>query len=200
MSAIDECTLILPGLSPTWGRGIEARFDGASMSSGGFHRAHMARYTHDLMQMDPESVSWAIAGAGLMPSDRTMQESLAAQHGLYTLVERGFETETITIIGSLSEVIFAGETTAALLDTIDQPSVRIISLTVTENGHCLNPSTKLLDLSHRLIQRDLATPERPARAIGIIVEAYRRRMAAGAPPFTAMTCDNIQHNGQPPPP
>lgn len=30
---------------------------------GGFHRAHMARYTHDLMQLDPSAREWGIAGA-----------------------------------------------------------------------------------------------------------------------------------------
>ena len=42
---------------------------------------------------------------------------------------------------------------------------------------------------------DLANPEQPQSAIGIIVEAYRRRRDAGGAPFTALTCDNIQHNG-----
>ena len=35
MPATDEATPILPGLSPILGRAIEARFDGAMMSSDG---------------------------------------------------------------------------------------------------------------------------------------------------------------------
>lgn len=162
---------------------------------GGFHRAHMARYTHDLMQRDPAALSWGIAGAGLMPSDRAMQERLAPQDWLYTLVEREIHTETVSVIGALSEVIFAGDTSAGLLDAIDRPGIRIVSLTVTENGYCLNPATKALDAGHRLIKLDLAEPACPHSAIGIIVEAYRRRMASGQKPFTALSCDNIQHNG-----
>ncbi len=107
----------------------------------------------------------------------------------------GANSETVTIIGSIPRVIFAGEEAAALLDAIDQPAIRIVSLTVTENGYCLNRATKRLDINHPLIQQDLAVPGNPRSAIGIIVEAYRRRMAAGQPAFTAMTCDNIQHNG-----
>ncbi len=55
---------------------------------GGFHRAHMARYTHDLMERRPDSAGVghrrrrAAAGG---PADA---ESLAPQDGLYTLVER----------------------------------------------------------------------------------------------------------------
>jgi mannitol 2-dehydrogenase len=162
---------------------------------GGFHRAHMARYTHDLIERDPAASTWGIIGAGLLPADRRMHDALAPQDGLYTLVERGADSETVTVIGSIPRVIFAGEEAAALLDAIDQPAIRIVSLTVTENGYCLNRATKRLDINHPLIQQDLAVPANPRSAIGIIVEAYRRRMVAGQPAFTAMTCDNIQHNG-----
>ncbi len=163
---------------------------------GNFHRAHMARYTHDLMERRPDALQWGIVGAGLMPGDRRMQESLAPQDGLYTLVERSFTDETVTVIGSLAGVVFAGEDSTALLDAIDQPAIRIVSLTVTENGYCLNRATKRLDPEHPLIRADLAHPGRPSSAVGIVVEAYRRRRSSGAPPFTAMCCDNIQHNGE----
>jgi fructuronate reductase/mannitol 2-dehydrogenase len=162
---------------------------------GGFHRAHMARYTHSLMETHPDTLSWGIIGAGLMPGDRRMSESLGPQDHLYTLVERDAASETVTVIGSLADVVFAGESSAALLDAIDRPEIRIVSLTVTEHGYCLNRSTKQLDPDHRLIQADLSHPERPSSAIGIIVEALRRRRASGAAPFTALSCDNIQHNG-----
>ena len=177
-------------------------FDPASVRAGivhlglgGFHRAHMARYTHDLMQARPDMLQWGIAGAGLLPADRRMADSLAPQDNLYTLVERSGEQETLTIIGSLAAVLFAGDSSAALLDAIGRPEIRIVSLTVTENGYCLNRATKRLDPANPLIRDDLAQPERPRSAIGIIVEAYRRRRDSGARPFTALSCDNIQHNG-----
>jgi fructuronate reductase/mannitol 2-dehydrogenase len=162
---------------------------------GGFHRAHMARYTHNLMERRPDALGWGIAGAGLLPADRRMRDSLGPQDNLYTLVERDAAGETVTVIGSLADVIFAGESSAALLDAIDAPNIRIVSLTVTEHGYCLNRSTKQLDPDHPLIRKDLAQPDAPSSAIGIVVEAYRRRMDAGQKPFTALSCDNIQHNG-----
>jgi mannitol 2-dehydrogenase len=162
---------------------------------GGFHRAHMARYTHALMESDPANLGWGIIGAGLLPADRRMAESLSPQDFLYTLVERGASHESVEIIGSLAGVVFAGESSADLLAAIDDPRIKIVSLTVTENGYCLNPATKRLDTGHALIAHDLIDPETPKSAIGIIVQAYRRRMAAGLPAFTALTCDNIQHNG-----
>ena len=155
----------------------------------------MARYTHELMQQDPAALGWAIAGAGLLPADRRMADSLGPQDGLYTLLERSGRDETISVIGSIAELIYARDSSAALLDAIARPEIRIVSLTVTENGYCLNPATRQLDPNHALIRADLATPDAPHSAIGIIVEAYRRRVRSGQPPFTAMTCDNIQHNG-----
>ena len=162
---------------------------------GGFHRAHMARYTHNLMERRPNALRWGIVGAGLMPGDRRMADSLVPQDGLYTLVERSGEAEAVTVIGAVCGVVFAGEDSSALLRAIDDPRVRIVSLTVTENGYCLNRATKELDFDHPLIRRDMADPARPASAVGIIVEALRRRQAAGQTPFTVLTCDNIQHNG-----
>jgi mannitol 2-dehydrogenase len=162
---------------------------------GGFHRAHMARYTHDLMQRGDDALGWGIIGAGLMPADRRMKDSIGPQDNLYTLVERGSADETVTVIGSLADVVFAGESSAALLQAIENPQIRIVSLTVTEHGYCLNRSTKQLDPEHPLVRKDLAQPARPASAIGIVVEAYRRRVEAGLQPFSALSCDNIQHNG-----
>ena len=162
---------------------------------GGFHRAHMARYTHELMDREPQALAFGIVGAGLLPADRRMHDSLGPQDWLYTLVERRFEQETPTVIGSLARVVFAAEDSTELLQAIDSPAVRIVSLTVTEHGYCLNRATKRLDPAHPLIAADLARPERPASAIGIIVEAFRRRRDSGTPPFTALTCDNIQNNG-----
>jgi mannitol 2-dehydrogenase len=162
---------------------------------GGFHRAHMARYTHELMQRGVGALSWSIAGAGLLAADKRMADSLDPQDGLYTLVERGSSGESVAVIGSIVQVIYAGESSAALLDAIAQADVRIVSLTVTENGYCLSPATRKFDPEHPQIRADLATPDAPHSAIGIIVESYRRRMQAGHRAFTALSCDNIQHNG-----
>ncbi|GGH16310.1 mannitol dehydrogenase [Alsobacter metallidurans] len=163
---------------------------------GGFHRAHMARYTHELMERRPEALEWGIVGAVLLPRDKRMVDALAPQDGLYTLVERNGEHERVRVIGSLAGVFDAGETSGPLLEILDRPAIRIVSLTVTENGYCLNAATKRLDVEHPLIRADLADPYRPKSAIGVIVEMLRRRHVAGAPPPTLLSCDNIQHNGE----
>lgn len=199
MTPIKLSRATLPALA---GRAIIPRFDPAAvrpgivhLGLGGFHRAHMARYTHDLMQQSPDALQWGIAGAGLLPADSSMHDALAPQDGLYTLVERDAGGHTRSIIASLARIVFAGSSTAALLDALGDPAIRVVSLTVTEHGYCLNRATKRLDAAHPLIQRDLATPHAPASAIGVLVEALRRRRAARLAPPTLLTCDNIQHNG-----
>jgi len=162
---------------------------------GGFHRAHMARYAHDLMAEDDAGLDWGIVGAGLREADRPLIDALRAQDGLYTLIERDAAGETVTCIGSIVRTIDASNSTAELLAAIDDPAIRIVSLTVTEHGYCLDRATKRLDPSHPLIVHDLANPRAPKSAIGVLVEAFARRRAIGLPPFTALSCDNIQHNG-----
>jgi mannitol-1-phosphate/altronate dehydrogenase len=162
---------------------------------GGFHRAHMARYTHALMNSEQAASEWGIVGVGLLPADQRMADALQPQEGLYTLVERQDQDESVTVIGSVSRVLFAGKSSAETLAAIENSAVRIVSLTVTENGYCLDPATKQLNLMHPAIVHDLADPQRPRSAIGILVESYRRRKEQGSPAFTTLSCDNIQHNG-----
>ena len=162
---------------------------------GAFHRAHMARYTHDLMERKAAACEWGILGAGLRNSDLRTCQALLPQDCLYTLVERQGEQVIATVIGSLCGMIYAAESSASLLAAIDDPAIRIISLTVTENGYCLNPATKCLDPGHPAIVHDLSNPHLPQSPIGIIVEACRRRRAAGSDAFTVLSCDNIPHNG-----
>lgn len=162
---------------------------------GGFARAHLARYTHDLMEADADARRWGVTGVGLREENGPLIAALAAQDGLYTLTERDDAGARSTVIGSLAGVIDASADTAPVLDAIDRDAVGIVSLTVTEHGYCLDRATRTLDLKHPLIVHDLATPEKPRSAIGVIVAAYARRRRRNAAAFTALSCDNIQHNG-----
>ncbi|MGN6096464.1 MAG: mannitol dehydrogenase family protein [Bosea sp. (in: a-proteobacteria)] len=183
---------------------VEApRFDPAGVRAGiahfglgGFHRAHMARYTHELMEVDTHALDWGIIGCLLTSADRRMGDSLIPQDGLYTLVEREGALERVRIVGALAGLADATQTSADLLNRISDPAIRIVSLTVTENGYCLNAATKCLDPEHALIRADLEQPDAPRSAIGVIVEMLRRRRLAGTASPTLLTCDNIQHNGE----
>lgn len=179
-----------------------ARYDVRHVSSGivhiglgGFHRAHMARYTHDLMGQDKAALGWGIIGTGLRTSDRELLDILGTQGGLYSLIEREGSKEQLVVIGSIIATIDASASTQALLSAIDAPATRIVSITVTENGYHLDRATKTLDFSGSDIIADLADPLHPRTVPGVLVEACRRRRVAGRAGFTALCCDNIQHNG-----
>jgi mannitol 2-dehydrogenase len=163
------------------------------LGPGAFHRAHMARYVHALMN-NGQAMDWGIVGAGLTPFDAGVRDALSAQDGLYTLVERDDDGATAQVVGSIVDIV-APEDNAVILDFIDGAGVRIVSLTVSENGYCLDAITRRLDRANPLIVMDLAHPQSPESVIGLLVEAYRRRMHAGRPAFTALSCDNLPGNG-----
>ncbi|WP_109442349.1 mannitol dehydrogenase family protein [Devosia elaeis] len=157
---------------------------------GAFHRAHMAVYVDDLLGADP---SWGIVGASLRRPDT--KEALEPQDGLYTIAVRDAEGTHPRVIGSILKVMDANSEREALLALMADPSIRIVSLTVTEKGYCHDPATGELDEKHADIVHDLAHPMAPKSAPGMLVEALARRRAAGIAPFTVMSCDNLPNNG-----
>ena len=163
---------------------------------GAFHRSHMARYMHNLMDIRPDACKWGIIGAGLTPADDLVDKALAPQDFLYTLIERNGVSDNISVIGSLAGFISAHKDSGRLIQAMCDPAVKIVSLTVTPNGYCLNPATRRLDFTNPMIVRDVAAPREPGSAIGVLTEAYRRRKIAGLEPFTAVSCDNVPHNGR----
>ncbi len=136
---------------------------------------------------------WGTLGVSLRSPET--REALAPQDGLYTVAVRDADGERLQVVGSVGALMVAPEDPQALLVAMASPSVRIVSLTVTEKGYCHAPATGELDERHPDILRDLAHPEASRSAPGLIVEALRRRRAAGTPAFTALCCDNLPHNG-----
>jgi mannitol 2-dehydrogenase len=163
---------------------------------GGFHRAHQAMYVDTLMNAG-EALDWGITGVGLLPGDRRMRDALKGQDCLYTLVVKDPDgTMHPRVIGSIVDYLFAPDDPDAVLALMSDPATRIVSLTITEGGYLVNQATGEFDAADPSIQADLAEGAVPTTAFGFIVEALRRRRAAGVEPFTVMSCDNIQGNGE----
>jgi mannitol 2-dehydrogenase len=83
----------------------------------------------------------------------------------------------------------------ALIAQMATAAIRIVALTVTESGYFIDPVTKGFDASHADIQHDAANPLAPRTAFGAMVAALKLRCEAGLGPFTALSCDNLQGNG-----
>ena len=158
---------------------------------GAFHRAHQAVYFDDRLAAGESD--WAICGASLR-SPQT-QEALQPQDGLYAVAARGPDREDLRVVGSIRALLVAPHDPERFLAAMTEPKVRIVSLTVTEKGYCHDPARCELDESHPDIVLDLAQPNSLRSAPGFIVEALRRRRAAGVAPFTVLSCDNLPSNG-----
>ncbi len=159
---------------------------------GAFHRAHQADYTDAVLRGGDRR--WGIIGASLRSAET--RDALAPQDYLYTLAESDEAGERAKVIAALRGVLVARENPQALIEAMCLPSVKIVSLTVTEKGYCHDPATGELDERHPDILHDLGNPHAPRSAPGFLVEALRARKARGHPPFTVLCCDNLPENGR----
>lgn len=162
---------------------------------GNFHRAHQAWYLHRLMQQG-KALDWGILGAGIRPYDAAMRETLLSQDCLTTLIELDPGRISAEVIGSIIGYVPVEPGNAPLIAHMTQPTIRIVSLTVTEGGYYLDPATKQFDTGHPDILHDAANPATPRTVFGAIVAALAARRAAGVIPFTCLSCDNLPGNGE----
>ena len=140
--------------------------------------------------------SGGFAGSGLLKHDARIRDVMRSQDCLYTLVERSLEGDTARIIGSIVNFSFAPDDPQKVMEQMASPTTRIVSLTITEGGYYIDQSTGELDAQHPDLQHDLAHPHEPSCAFGYLLEALDRRRFRGLAPFTVMSCDNIQSNGE----
>jgi mannitol 2-dehydrogenase len=138
---------------------------------GGFHRAHLALYAHELAE---GGSTWGIRGLGLLPGDVRMRDALAAQDYLYTLVERGNGEPQPQVVGSIVDFVVAVDSPAAFATQVADPGIEILSLTITESGYSLETRNATIEA---------------------IVDGLDARCAAGGAPLTILSCDNLPGNG-----
>ena len=168
---------------------------------GGFNRAHQAMYLDDLLgareASAPENdrTRWAECGLGLLASDRRMRDTLRAQDLLYTVVERSATERKARIVGSICDYIFAPESPAAAIAKMTSPECRIVSLTITEAGYFTEHGSGRFEERHPDVLLDLEYPDTPRTFLGYLSAALDQRRLAGLPPFTVLSCDNLQSNG-----
>ncbi|WP_138732586.1 mannitol dehydrogenase family protein [Modestobacter excelsi] len=176
---------------PTYDR-ARVRTGVVHLGVGGFHRSHQAVYLDRVLAQG--HADWGITGVGVLPVDRALTDALRAQDGLYTLVVK-HPTGTVerTVIGSLLEHRLLSDDREAVLATMAAPTTRLVTLTITEGGYSTDKATGRFELDDAL-RADLANPE-VGTAFGLLTAALRRRRDAGTPPFTVVSCDNIESNG-----
>ncbi len=166
---------------------------------GAFHRAHQAWYTAHA----PDAAEWGIAAfTGRRPDAAAL---LAEQDGLYTLIQRGPESDRNEIVGSLVEAV-DGADIRRLLDLFRSPELAIVTLTVTEAGYRLHADGRP-DLTDPELSADLAALRtatdageplealRPATTVGRLLAGLAARSLARGGPIAIVPCDNVPANG-----
>ncbi|BDR13308.1 MULTISPECIES: mannitol dehydrogenase family protein [Vibrio] len=160
---------------------------------GAFHRGHQAVY-NDLTN-DITGSRWGICEINMFgPS--ALIDDLKTQNGLFTVVEKSATKTETRLVRTITEQIHTPDTgIATAINKLIEPQVKIVSLTITEKGYCVEPQSRVLDTTNPLIAHDLDNPTQPQSAIGLITEALKQRKALGLPAFSVMSCDNIPENG-----
>ena len=99
---------------------------------GNFHRAHQAVYLDQLFNAG-EGHDWAIAGAGVLAADAAGRERLAGQDFLATVGEQDDGHLAARVPGAMVEYLQPVDADAVVGRLVD-PTIRIVSLTITEGG------------------------------------------------------------------
>jgi fructuronate reductase/mannitol 2-dehydrogenase len=158
---------------------------------GGFHRAHQAVYLDELARRG--TTDWGVIGVGL--HSREIGQVLADQDRLYTVVERAADGDRATVVGAMTAYLYGPDDPEAVLTALADERTRVVTLTITSTGYRVDAHTGEFDADDPHVARDLEDPGAPATVFGYLVEALDRRRRAGLPPFTVLSCDNMQSNG-----
>ena len=161
---------------------------------GGFHRAHQAMYVDRLLAAG--ATRWGICGVGTQPLDRRMGEVLRAQDHLYTLVEKHPDGRLEPrVVGSLVDYLYAPDDPEAVVERLAAPDTHVVSLTITKGGYQVDPLTGIFAASEPAVLLDACGDGPPRTVFGLVTAALERRRSRGTAPFTVLSCDNVQRNG-----
>jgi mannitol 2-dehydrogenase len=135
---------------------------------------------------------WALLGAGVLASDAAMRERLAGRDFLTTVVERSAGSSAARVTGPMIGFPPAGDAPAgdapAVIAALADPAIRIMSLTITEGGRCIDAATGAFTPAHPSMAADAKAPDAPTATFG--------QIAAGTAPPAVMSCGNTPRNGR----
>lgn len=185
--------------TPVLGRGISA--SAAPLVSptdagilhlglGSFHRAHQAVYTAAAIQA--AGGDWGIVGVA--SRSRSIVDALHAQDLLYSVATIAPGRTSLTIPGVHTDAFVGAEEPERVVSQIADSGIRVVTLTVTENGYSYSPATQHLDLDDSTVRADLAG-RAPLSTIGQLARGLQARAAAGGEPISILSCDNLSSNG-----
>jgi fructuronate reductase len=135
---------------------------------GAFHRAHQAVLTQRAMLA--AGGDWSICAVAQRSTK--VRDALRPQDNLFTVAERDASGARLEVVGSIGEVLHAGQQPdrlAALLSSVD---IHVVTVTVTEAGYRVD-----------------------GPVVAQLVRGLRARRAHDAG-LTVISCDNVPDNGR----
>ncbi|WP_159705140.1 mannitol dehydrogenase family protein [Arthrobacter sp. 18067] len=145
---------------------------------GAFHRSHQAWFT----QHAGDAGEWGIASfTGRRPD---AADVLAAQDGLFTVVERSDAGDSFEVVGSIVEAV-DGANVGRLVELVAAQQTAVVTLTITEAAYGLGAADASL----------LVSGKQPTTPLGRLVLGLAARRDADAGPLAVVSCDNLSDNG-----
>ena len=160
---------------------------------GAFHRAHQAVYVDDYMAQSGD-LRWGIAAVNLRAAEAENFAKSAANKDGYVLKTISAAGETNNRVVKAHRAFLDWSTDRAATEAVlSNPSVHMVSITVTESGYYLDDAGKL-NTADPIIAAEL-NGETPKSIYGYLANSLRLRMNSDGGKITIMCCDNIRHNG-----
>lgn len=155
-----------------------------------FARAHIAKMAHDVLNLaakDNQPLDFGIIAASL--KSPAAKHALGKQDNLYTLTSKGAGVKpTHEVIGSISKILCAQEDAASIIKKAADPSIKIITMTVTQNGY--EPSKTSAESLKVL---DTENPE--FSTVRLVVHSLNYRRQNNLPVPVLLSLDNMNANG-----
>jgi fructuronate reductase len=165
---------------------------------GSFHRAHQAWFSAHAGDGDEWGIC-AFTGRGI-----GIANSLLAQGGLYTLIERSASRDRFEVMTNLVEV-YEGSDSGAIVDVFSRPEVVVVTTTVTVSGYRISldgvPHFDDVDVArdiaalHELTLQDRLDGLAISTIPGRILLGFEARRRANVGPIAVVPCDNVPNNG-----
>lgn len=166
------------------------------LGCGSFHRAHQVTATQAAINAGgDDGLNWGIVTTAMRRPDLVNQ--LREQDNLFTLLTRTPTKTVASVIGAITDSVFAGNPSFDLPARIANPQTRIVTLTVTAAGYYLTPDNTL-DTEATAIQEDLSLVRSgvpPKTAAAMIAAGLSLVKDRGTAPPVILCCDNVSHNG-----
>lgn len=160
---------------------------------GNFHRAHQALYINNYLNQTND-LNWGICGINLRQEEREDFNFLHNRDGKYILKTVSTDDETeYSEINSIHKLIDWSKDKEGAENMLSDPSVEIVTMTVTESGYYTTEDNNL-NLNLQIIKDNIQN-KKNSIIFSYLLSSLKKRMISIDKSITLLCCDNIRKNG-----